>query len=153
MADLDHADGAMAVCVQLGGEIAQDRVGVATLVIDQGGDIAFGMEHGALSVPYSFDFAVAPDLGAIGQPCRSCLMMSCGSQDSACESDPNCVETLNCAVADSCHAQDPTSPGFASCIDVCMSNEGLTFAQQLAVFQELSALAGCYGACQAVCGG
>ena len=46
MAELHHPDRAIAACVQVGGEVAQDFVGVLILLIDQGCKVALRVKHG-----------------------------------------------------------------------------------------------------------
>jgi hypothetical protein len=43
---LDHADGPKAGGLQVGGERAQHGIGILIRLIDQGREIALGIEHG-----------------------------------------------------------------------------------------------------------
>ena len=45
LAGLHHADGAKAMRIQIACKVAQHRVGVFMVVIDQGGKVALGVEH------------------------------------------------------------------------------------------------------------
>ena len=46
LARLHHADDAMAADHQIGGETAQDGVGVLMLLVDEGGEVALRIKHG-----------------------------------------------------------------------------------------------------------
>ena len=46
LAGLHHADDAMAPSDQIGGETAQDGVGVLMRRVDEGGEVALRIEHG-----------------------------------------------------------------------------------------------------------
>jgi hypothetical protein len=44
-ADLNETDCANAACVQIGGKFAQDPVRIVVCLVDEGGEVALGVEH------------------------------------------------------------------------------------------------------------
>ncbi len=51
--------------VQITGEVAQDGIGIVVVVIDQGGEVALGVEHGA--APFVVDEEAAAALSRRGR--------------------------------------------------------------------------------------
>ena len=99
------------------------------------------------------DFARSPDFAGVVQSCEACLQATCSSQVQSCEADPHCTATLSCVVQSGCFTYSSGSQSFAGCVNECVSGEGLTITQQVAVLGEIAALATCNSDCVGTCGG
>jgi len=99
------------------------------------------------------DLAHPPDFAVELQACEACLQMTCSSQAQTCEADPSCTTTLSCAVGRGCFTYASGSQTFASCVEQCANDQGLSLGQEAQALAEIAALATCGGSCIGACGG
>lgn len=84
-------------------------------------------------------------------PCAQCIDSSCGAAATACDQDPSCVATLQCAFQAGCMARD-AGTSMDACIAACADQLGLGFRDAIAVAGELTAVASCGVSCASTCG-